>query len=73
MFDQGSFLLWFDETTKTCLSNIEAKILAHTSLSEETIDLVFWILFHIEGLHSLTDFLESVKSVWIRACSDHTP
>ena len=57
----------FDETTKEYLSDIEAKILAHTSLSEETIGLVFWILFHIEDLHGLTDFSKSVKLVWIRA------
>ena len=31
----------FDETTKICLSDIVAKILAHTSLSEETVELVF--------------------------------
>ena len=62
----------FDETTKEYVSDIEAKILAHTSLSEKTVGLVFWILFHIEDLHGLTDFSKSVKSVWIRAWSQST-
>ena len=40
MFDHR-LVPWFDETAKICLSDIKAKILGHTSLSDETIDLIF--------------------------------